>query len=185
MRRHKQCPWSKGPEQGAGCGAAVEAAGSVFPGVSTQLPVGSSGQRRTRPPLCPRGRLQLSLFETRGDSGARVPAPQEPSCLGFLSGNLGKQHLCASGAAPQAAASLTQRSSTTHTLQSIPRCTQVMISLCTSQGSSVLFNKAASQSAPMELTTRSRAYSNHHRAASQSSLNMVIQSSRTSKKSKI
>lgn len=83
---HKQHPWSKGPEQGAGCEPAVEAVGSVFPGVRTQLPVDIPGQHQTRPPLCPRGHLQLSLFERRGDSGGvRVPAPQERSSPGFAS----------------------------------------------------------------------------------------------------
>lgn len=184
-------PLEHRPWAGAGCGAAEEAAGSVFPGLSS----GHLCPGRTRA-HCVRGpAAAVAPRDARGQRGSTRSPCSSGTFLSLLPpGNLGKQNPCASSAAPQAVTSVTQRSGTTGTLQSIPRRTEVMISLCTSQGSSVLLDKKSASQSPlfhdtasagMELTTKSRAYSNHHRAGSQSSLYMVIQSSRTSKKSKI
>lgn len=200
LGRQKQHPWSRALSREL---AGMQLWGGSWlrvAGCQHAVTVDISGQRRTRPPLCPRGRSQLSLTETRGDSeGARVPAPQQNSSPGFAScweilESRIRVHPLLPHKAPQPITSVTQRSSSTCILQSIPGCAQMRIPLCTSQGAPVLFSKKAAlhsalphdtASAGMEWATKRPAYSNHHCAESQSSLNMASQSSRTSKKSKI
>lgn len=117
-----------------------EAVGSVFPGVSTQLPVDISGQHRTRPPLSLRGCLQLSLLETRRHSeGVRVAAPQEHSSPGFASSqeildSRIRVHPLLPHEPPSPSLLSHREEQPTCILQSIPRCTQMMISLYISQG---------------------------------------------------